>query len=158
MNKNKIQILREELGNLQQAADYLQYSIDRTGELIGKPSWSPEELERLESLTSRFARLADMITQRVMRLIDSLELNPEASLLDRIYRAEKRGWIDQAEQLIQIRELRNLIAHEYAADKMAEMYAVIAMLAPKLLAMVPEIMVYADNLVKSLASFKNARK
>ncbi|TAN53654.1 MAG: hypothetical protein EPN21_00965 [Methylococcaceae bacterium] len=148
MNTNKLLILREELNNLQQAADYLQYSMDRTHTLLEQQNWSPEELERLESLASRFARLADMVTQRVMRLIDDLELTPDGSLLDRIHRAEKRGWVDQAGQLIQIRELRNLIAHEYAADKMADIYLAIVQLAPSLLAMVPKITAYTDNLVK----------
>jgi uncharacterized protein YutE (UPF0331/DUF86 family) len=72
------------------------------------------------------------------------------TLLDRIYRAEKRGWIDDAITLVRIRELRNLIAHEYAADKMAEIYAAIAALAPDLLAIVPKVVAYVLDLEKSI--------
>ena len=86
--------------------------------------------------------------QRVMRLVDDLELTATGTLLDRIHRAEKRGWIDDAIKLVQIRELRNLIAHEYAADKMAEIYAAVAALAPELLAVVPKVAAYAHELEK----------
>lgn len=137
MTPVKAELLREELAHLQLAADHLQYSIERCRDLLGQEAWSPEQLERVESFTSRFARLADLLTQRVFRLIDEIELIGGGSLLDRIYRAEKRGWVEAA-QLIRIRELRNLIAHEYATEKMPEIHAAVAALAPTLLATVPQ--------------------
>jgi uncharacterized protein YutE (UPF0331/DUF86 family) len=131
MMPDKLLLLREELDNLDKAASHLAFSVDRTRALIARKEWTLEELERLESLSSRFARLSDLLTQRIMRLIDDLELTPEGTLLDRIHRAEKRGWVDDASKLIQIRELRNLIAHEYAADKMVEIYHAVAAFAPR---------------------------
>ena len=53
-------------------------------------------------------------------------------------RAEKRGWAD-ASQLVKIRELRNMIAHEYAAEKMLEIYSVVYQLATELLKVVPKV-------------------
>jgi len=72
---------------------HLRFSIDRTQNLLNQQDWQPEELERLESLASRFARLSDLLMQRVMRLVDDLELTATGTLLDRIHRAEKRGWV-----------------------------------------------------------------
>jgi hypothetical protein len=106
----------------------------------------PEQLERLESLTSRFARVADLLTQRVFRLFDEIELTGPSTVLDRIYRAEKRGWLD-ASQMIDIRELRNMIAHEYAAEKMTEIYAAVYALAQTLLIIVPNVTAAAQRLV-----------
>lgn len=117
MKHEKLQWLRDEMTDLEAAASHLSFSLERSRELIDRPVWSLEELERLESLTSRFARLADLLVQRVMRLIDDLELTPQGSLLDRIQRAEKRGWVDEPGQLIRIRELRNLIAHDMPATR-----------------------------------------
>jgi hypothetical protein len=91
MTSDKVRWLGDELINLELAAAHLRFSLDRSRELIDQPVWSLEELERLESLTSRFARLADLLVQRVLRLIDDLELSPRDSVLDRIQRAEKRG-------------------------------------------------------------------
>ncbi len=154
MKDNKIQLLQEELQNLNQAAAHLEFSITRTKKIIQQKSWTPKELERLESLSSRFARLSDLLVQKIMRLIDELELISGGTLLDRIQRAEKRGWVDSASDLLQIRELRNLIAHEYAADKMAEIYQTVTKLTPILLGIVPKTQIYAKQLIKQYSSTK----
>ncbi len=152
MNPDKLLLLRNELNNLDKAAAYLATSIDRSSGLAGRSDLGAEELERLESMASRFARLSDLLTQRVMRLMDDLELTPEGSMLDRIQRAEKRGWVQSAQDLVRIRELRNLVAHEYAADRMAELYTGISRLAPLLLAVVPKVRSYAEDLAKRFGS------
>jgi uncharacterized protein YutE (UPF0331/DUF86 family) len=71
-------------------------------------------------------------------------------VLDRIHRAEKRGWVDDARSLIRIRELRNLIAHEYAADKMMEIYEEIVVVSPDLTKVSQNALDYAERLVNSL--------
>jgi hypothetical protein len=145
--REKLDLLQEDLMDLESAANHLGYSMDRCRNLIGKEDMLPEELERLESLTSRFARLSDWLIQRIFRLIDEIELTGTGTLLDRIYRAEKRGWAEAVE-LIKIRELRNLIAHEYASDKMSEIYSIVAAMSPALLAVVPRVIAYANDLSK----------
>ena len=147
MTREKLELLQEELANLQSAAVHLGYSMERCRGLIGQEAIPPEDLERLESLTSRFARLADLLIQRIFRLIDEIELTGAGTLLDRIYRAEKRGWA-KASEMIRIRELRNLIAHEYASDKMPEIYAVVAAMSPVLLAVVPKVIASANDTIR----------
>ena len=146
MSRNKLDMLKEETDGLTLAATHLQYSIARCADLIGQEHLPPEQLERLESLTSRFARVADLLTQRVFRLFDEFELTGPSTVLDRIYRAEKRGWLE-ASQMISIRELRNMIAHEYAAEKMTEIYAAVYALAQTLLIIVPNVTAAAQRLV-----------
>jgi len=143
----KLELLQEELMGLQSAANHLGSSIERCRNLIGQKEMPPEKLERLESLTSRFARLSDLLIQRIFRLIDEIELTGTGTLLDRIYRAEKRGW-GEASEMIKIRELRNLIAHEYASDKMPEIYTVVAAMSPVLLAVVPKVIAYANDIIR----------
>lgn len=146
MKQEKIELLKEELADLELAAAHLGYSLERCQNLMGQEDISPEQLERLESLTSRFARLADLLIQRIFRLIDDVELEGSGTILDRLYRAEKRGFAN-ASELIRIRELRNLIAHEYANDKMPEVYAAVATLSPILLAAIPKIIVHVNELI-----------
>ena len=102
-----------------------------------------EELERFESLTSRFTRLSDLLIQRIFRLIDEIELTGVGTILDRIYSAEKRDWADVSE-MIKIREIRNLIAHE----KMPEIYTDVVTLSPVLLAVVPKVIAYASDITR----------
>lgn len=49
------------------------------------------KLERLESFTSRFVRLSDLLIQRIFCLVDEIKLTRGGSILDRIYRTE-RTW------------------------------------------------------------------
>ena len=146
MKPLKIELLQEELDGLQLAAGYLQYSVERCRDLIDHEALPPKQLERLESLTSRFARLADLLIPRIFRLVDEIELADSGSILDRIFRAEKRGWAN-ASELISVRELRNLIAHEYAADKMQEIYTAVALMSSPLLAAVPKVIEYVKNII-----------
>ena len=152
IHPDKVQLLADECGNLKSAMTHLFFSMERTRGLVPRirEELSLEELERLESLASRFARLADMLIQRLMRLIDEVELAPPGTVLDRIHRAEKRGWVDDARSLIRIRELRNLIAHEYAAEKMMEIYEEIVVVSPDLTKVSQNALDYAERLVNSL--------
>ncbi len=147
MIHEKLELLQEELAGLQSAANHLEYSMERCRGLIGREEMPPEERERLEALTSRFARLADLLIQRIFRLIDEIEMTGAGTLLDRIYRAEKRGWAE-ASEVIKIRELRNLIAHEYASDRMPEIYTAVAAMSPALLAVVPKVIAYANDIIR----------
>lgn len=143
----KLALLQQELPNIVLAAQHLGYSLERCA---GFDAWhepTPEQLERLESMSARFARLSDILIQRIFRLIDDIELVGSSTVLDRIYRAEKRGWA-QADQLIKIRELRNLIAHEYATDAMPEIYAAVMTLSPSLLDTAHQIENYTNNLLQ----------
>ena len=65
MKSEKLELLQEELVGLQSAANHLGYSMERCQNLIGQQEISLEELERLESLTSRYARLSDLLIQRI---------------------------------------------------------------------------------------------
>ncbi len=71
------------------------------------------EKETLEALTSRFARLSDILFQRLFRTLDQVELIDEGTNIDRLNRMEKRGVIVSAELWKEVRQLRNSIAHEY---------------------------------------------
>lgn len=143
----KLALLQQELPNIDLVAQHLGYSLERCA---GFDAWhepTPEQLERLEFMSARFVRLSDILIQRIFRLIDDIELVGSSTVLDRIYRAEKRGWA-QADQLIKIRELRNLIAHEYATDAMPEIYAAVMTLSPSLLDTAHQIENYTNNLLQ----------
>jgi hypothetical protein len=148
VTRDEVELLGDEIANMNKASDHLWASLDRCAGLSGRENLSLEEQERLEALCSRFARLSDILTQRVMRLVDDLELIPGGTLLDRVFRAEKRGWVESADLLIRIRKLRNTIAHDYASENVAMIYSEVEQLTPELLKMVPRVKAYADDLAR----------
>lgn len=138
-------MLQGEAARVQQAADHLRWSLGRC-QALGPGPWAPDELERLESMASRFARLSDLLTQRIMRLADELELEAPGSLIDRIRRAEKRGWSDSDGQLMRVRELRNLIAHEYEDENLPALYAEVQRSSPALLHAVDRALAWSQQI------------
>ena len=131
MDKKKA-LLIEELERLDKSVEVLQYSYQRCLEIEGKESFSDQELERFESLTGRFARLADLLVQKIFRLIDRMDLEDQGTIRDRINRAEKKGLIASAEQFILIRELRNAIAHEYDPEATQQIFLNVLAFCPLL--------------------------
>ena len=70
---DRLALLAAEMLRMGQAGEHLSWSLERSKPLLAKAAWGAEDLERLESLASRFARFADLLSQRVMRLADDLE-------------------------------------------------------------------------------------
>jgi uncharacterized protein with HEPN domain len=67
----------------------------------------------IEALTARFERAQDYFVTKVLRMIDILE-GEEGVTIDVLNRSEKRGLIESSDQFLEMRRLRNKIAHEYA--------------------------------------------
>ena len=79
-------------------------------------------MESFESLTSRFARTADILTQKILTTLFILLKEDPRSFIDRANLAEKLGIIDNSSDLQDIRELRNEIAHEYSMRDITEIF------------------------------------
>lgn len=97
--------------------------------------------ESFEALTGRFARLSDMLIQKVFRTIDMIELDSSGTVRDRIHRAEKK-------QLIDIRLLKNEISHEYRSDT-------IHMIFEKVLHLTPLLLKNVDSTVRCVSSLSH---
>ena len=82
-----------------------------------------KQLESTEAFTGRFARAVDLLVNKVLRSLDRVELKAEGTLLDVVNRAEKRGFVADAGALREMKDVRNMIAHDYAGAKAAEIFA-----------------------------------
>jgi len=74
---------------------------------------NPEHSEMLDAFVARFSRLQDTVGDKLLPAILKLNLESVGSQLDNLFRAEKLGWIDSADQWIELRGLRNSLVHEY---------------------------------------------
>jgi len=137
-NHEKLKILMaENIKLLMKASEQLVISLERCKLIdLNKNPLTIEEQEKLEALTGRFARLSDLILQKSLRLIEQIQLEDMGSILDRIYKAEKKGLIDNAEEFIEIRQLRNSIAHDYDMDTLRNIFSSCIKYSPTLIATV----------------------
>lgn len=90
--------------------------------------------ESFDALTSKFSRVSDIFTQKVLKSVVLLTREDAPTFLDRMNLCEKIGVITLASDLIEIRDLRNQIAHEYTTENLAEVYRDCMELSDKLLA------------------------
>ena len=135
--------LKQELRDLEKARDVLRYSYEKCQAIELMDGLSYDEQESFEALTGRFARLSDLIIQKIFRLLDILDLEEEGTIRDRINRAEKKGAIHSADDFIEIRILRNEIAHEYKSETIYAIFEKVLEYTPKLLESVETITAYA---------------
>jgi len=145
MTAELIELLGNEIKDLKQARDSLVYSYDRCRPLSIEPGLDNETMERFEALTARFARLSDIMIQKVFRTLDALDLEDRGTVRDRINRAEKRKVIESADEFIDIRMVRNEIAHEYKRQTILEIFERVLLLTPSLTNAVENIEVYSNK-------------
>lgn len=138
--------LEEQLALAQRAVAVLSISYERVKDKLPLPETASDQLLiDLDALTSRFARLSDIILQKLFRAIDAIELVDEGTLLDRINRAEKRGLITSSEQWRAIRMLRNQIAHEYVIVDQNELFENTIENTPVLLLTIDKVVEYVAS-------------
>ncbi len=158
MNNTLLDLLKEELRLLNEAASILDYSYKKCKKVGIKEEYYLEELDQFEAFTSRFARLSDLIIQKVFRLIDKIELEDEGSVRDRINRAEKKELIEKSDTFVQIRIVRNDIAHEYRIDTVKEIFKKVLELTPYLLRSVKRTEEYCNKKVLEQSHQEGAKK
>lgn len=148
--EEELDYLRELLEKLEKAKATLAYSFDICSSIGIKSIYDAEEQDRFESFTAKFARLSDLIIKQAIKLMDALDLDePSQTVRDAINRAEKKGLIRSSSQFVEIRKLRNLIAHEYAAsdEDISSIYASTLRCSPLLFDSVNRIVSYAGKFI-----------
>lgn len=146
MNK-LFEMLEKDISELEKAADILRYSYNKCSAVNLMDGLDQDILESFEALTGRFARLSDILIQKVLRTIDMVELESAGTVRDRINRAEKKKLIDSADTLIEIRLLRNEIAHEYKSETVYVIFEKVLHLTPLLIEGVDSTVLYASRLL-----------
>ncbi|WP_330925453.1 hypothetical protein [Candidatus Sororendozoicomonas aggregata] len=147
MTEEKLRLLEKQLRQMHKAAAGLSWSLQRCQPLDSQ-QLSAEDEEKFETLTARFARMSDILIQKIFRRVDDLDLESPGTVRDRINRAEKKELIDSARDFVVIRELRNAIAHEYEDEALSNIHAEVLRLTPVLLAVPEKINQYLQEKLK----------
>lgn len=147
MRRNEKQLLAEELKLLEYSNDMLTHSYNICRNIGVRDDYNLEELDKFEALTSRFARIGDMLIQKIFRSIDIIELERPGSVIDRINRAEKRGLVSSSNIFKEIRYLRNEISHEYIPTAIEQIFRRVLKLTPYLIDSVERVKKYCEKIV-----------
>ncbi|HOT76383.1 MAG TPA: hypothetical protein PK467_11380 [Candidatus Wallbacteria bacterium] len=127
---------------LEDCMRWLKRSYEICYKIGVKKDYADNELDAFETLTSRYARAADIIIYKVFRSIDAVEFENHGSLIDVLNRAHRRGFFESIEKIRQIKELRNEIAHEYVKDNIIELFGEVIEAAPELFKIFENVSAY----------------
>lgn len=136
--------LKEDFSRLDRAVKMLKYSLQRCKKIGMKTDYSLEELDRFESLTSRFARTSDIYTQKVMKGVILILREEANTFIDRANLFEKLE-VSSAEDLKLIRDLRNEISHEYKIDDITEIFEAVIEYSDKLIEVIKRTKTFAEK-------------
>ena len=120
---------------LKKALSHLEYSFEKV-QTLQPPGYesNDELLETWESFAARFARVADIFLARYIRTRVLIgDPGFRGTLRDFLNQAEKMELIRNSLDWLEIRELRNVLAHEYTESNIKELYLKLKELCPKLL-------------------------
>ena len=141
MDKGSIEILKENLSAVNLSLNRLIYSFEKCSIIGLKNSYSDEEFEAFEAMTSRYARTTDMLINKVLRSLDSVEYIDGGTVIDATYNTEKRGIAD-AQDLRKLKDLRNMIAHEYVTERIVRFFDKVLEFTPLLNTVIERLNVY----------------
>ena len=114
--------LNFDLAYLNRSMEVLAYSLQKAKKIGIKKTYVIEELDVYEALTSRFARTADILTQKIIKNLFMIMQEDTKTFIDRCNLSEKLHIVDAAQDLYNIRKLRNDIAHEYCIADISEIF------------------------------------
>jgi len=123
MNQEKLKLfLKYNLDLLMKSLLSLTQSIEKCKTIDLNNTLTFENQESFDSLTSKFSRVSDILTQKVLKSIIILYREDSKTFLDRANFLEKIGIIQDSNILINIRDLRNEISHEYIEEDLRDLY------------------------------------
>ena len=119
---DKYEALRDYQNIANEHASRLAYAIEKTSAWfpLTEAAFSkiPEEaIAFFDMLSSRFARLQDLIGAKIFSLALHLLGEEDLSSIDKLQKLEKLGYIDSARWWMQLRDIRNQLTHDYPGSE-----------------------------------------
>ena len=145
--RTSVELLSHALEQLEASMAWLERSHSQCSSIGIKEEYSAEEYDRYENLTSRYARVADLVVHKVLRSLDAAELHEPGTLIDTANRAVARGLVDSLDTLRGHKDLRNDIAHEYQTEALAELFSDVLQATPELLSVSRAVLDYGKALI-----------
>jgi len=153
--KEKVALLKAQLLKgleiLEKTKTILDISFLKCKQISLVKELSENDLESFEALTARFARFVDISSQKILKTIFLLLGENPVTIIDQATFAEKLKIIPNAEVLLELRELRNLIAHEYTEEDLRRLFKSVLRKRKSLDALFKAIVVFAKELVATIS-------
>ncbi len=119
-------LLKENQDKVSKALRLFFHSVNKAKPFDPACHYSFDELEPYDALASRFERLVDLIQGPFLKSLETVKMGVFSEVLrDRLCFAEKQGLIRGVEIWLDMRNLRNRIAHDYLSERLKVFYDLI---------------------------------
>jgi uncharacterized protein with HEPN domain len=132
----------ENLVLLHKSVIALDYSYDKCRAIGEKEKFDLEQQESFEALTARFARTSDILTQKVFKTLFILLQENIKTIIDAANLLEKLAVLESADDLLNVRELRNQIAHEYVESDVKALFFDVLRYVPEIKKIINNVTAY----------------
>jgi len=107
--------------------------------------YTSDDLDKWEILTARFARLSDLVIQKLFTTIMLSLEGYKGTLIDKANYAEKIGVVEQAKDFTNLKYVRNFIAHEYTLKDTNEVFEQVYRLCPLLIIFIERTIIFCEK-------------
>lgn len=122
---NLHELLEEAEAKVARAAALYLHSAAKLGPFDPTRPYSPDELEPYDALVTRFERAVEVFL-KFFRTVETFETAGTGSTVrDCLGLMCKLGLVHQVDQWMEMREMRNRIAHDYLFDKVSGIYSLL---------------------------------
>jgi hypothetical protein len=135
----------EYLALLNKSVVALRYSYKKCSAIKEEPEYDLEQQESFEALASRFARTSDILTQKIFKTLFILLQENTKTFIDAANFLEKLEIVENADDLLNIREIRNQIAHEYVESNIMALFHDVLLYAPLLEKIIDNVIIYNNQ-------------
>ena len=146
MEKGAVEILRENLDAINLSLKRLLYSWEICKKTGLKDTYSDDEFIAFEAMASRYARTTDLLINKVLRSLDAVEYIDRGTVIDAANNAEKREIAD-SKDLRKMKDLRNLIAHEYVTENIVRFFGNVLDFTPLLQTAIEKLNRYCSKYI-----------
>ena len=116
-------LLLESINKALNSIKALLHSADKILPFKPDKTYSLDELEPYDALTSRFERAVEVCINKLFRSIQYYETGAkEGTIRDTLNLMIKLDIIEDTEQWMNMRDIRNRITHDYLPEKLAQIY------------------------------------
>lgn len=123
---SKIVLFRDRFAVFEKAYKHLQWSLQKTSGYLEIAPSSEEDRESVEACFSRFETVVELLLNQISKSVELYETwITEGTLRDRLLLMEKLWLIQDVEQILWLREVRNKLAHSYIDEQYMQVLLVV---------------------------------
>jgi len=150
--------MEEYLALLDKSVIALLYSYKKCNTIKRESEYDLEQQESFEALTSRFARTSDILTQKIFKTLFILLQENTKTIIDAANFLEKLEIVEKADDLLNIREIRNQIAHEYVESDLRDLFLDVLRYVPELNKIINNVKAYYQKTIANISNHGTGAK